>query len=242
MSSAVLLSIFDNPVWFNIAVLLGEIVIIVLVVWIICALIIGILIVLSIKKKKMFFPIILRPVFALVSGGVKVICSVVGVDGTQLIEFLISIDNEMNMQEFEKTPVSERVVFFPQCLRNRDCPARLRADEGIKCVGCGRCGLGIAVEVLNGAGYRTFIIPGSTFIKRMVKKYHPKAMIGVGCMMEVKEGLEMGKKIKMTTIGVVTSTDGCVETTMNYDKLMETASLGMSKVLEYPHDEVKNNE
>ena len=236
MGSTVLLSFFESPVWFNIAVLIGEIVIVLIVIWIFIALIIGILVVLSIKKQKMFMPVILRPLFTLVAGGVRVICSMLGVEGRQLIEFLISIDNEMNKQEFEKTPVEERVVFFPQCLRSRDCPARLRADEGIKCVGCGKCGLGKAVRVLEGAGYKTFIIPGSTFIKRMVKMHRPKAMIGVGCMMEVKEGLEMGKKIKTTTLGVVTTSDGCVETSMNFDELMEVASLGLERALEYPKD------
>ena len=80
----------------------------------------------------------------------------------------------------------------------------------------------------------TFIIPGSTFIKRLVKKYRPQAMIGVGCLMEVKEGLEFGRKISMTTIGVVTTTDGCVETTMDYDMLMKAASIGLATELRMP--------
>ncbi|HJJ29305.1 MAG TPA: DUF116 domain-containing protein [Methanocorpusculum sp.] len=234
MASVVLLSLFDNPVWFNAAVLLGEIVIILLLIWVVIALIIGILFAVSIRRQKMFLPSILRPMFTLVSGGVKLICSFCGVDATQLIHFLIDIDNEMNMKEFAKTPVSERVIFLPLCLRNKDCPARLRPEEGIHCTGCGKCGLGAALKVLNEAGYKTYIIPGSTFIKRIVKRDHPKAMIGVGCLMEVKEGLEMGKKINMATIGVLTATDGCVETTMDFDKLMEAASLGLDKPLKYP--------
>ena len=84
------------------------------------------------------------------------------------------------------------------------------------------------IPVLEDAGYKVFICPGSTLIKRMVKKYQPKAMIGVGCLTEVKEGLEFGRRISMTTIGVVTLKDGCVETDMDYDKLLETASLGLS--------------
>ena len=34
-----------------------------------------------------------------------------------------------------------------------------------------RCGE--AMDVLEGLGYRVFIVPGSSFIKRMVKKYRP---------------------------------------------------------------------
>ena len=62
-------------------------------------------------------------------------------------------------------------------------------------------------------------------------------MIGVGCLMEVKEGLALGRKISMITIGVVTATDGCVETTMNYDMLMRAASIGLEKPLSMPKNE-----
>ena len=38
-------------------------------------------------------------------------------------------------------------------------------------------------------------LPGSSFIKRMVKKYRPQAIIGVGCLSEVKEGIDMADKL-----------------------------------------------
>lgn len=231
MSVSLPLAIFDNPVWNNITIIIGEIVIILLVLWIIIALIFGVLIVMSIKRKKMYFPSVMRPFFSVVEAGVKIVCVIVGVESAQLMEFLINIDNEMNTGDFSKTPVSERIIFFPQCLRNKDCPAHLTPDDGLKCVSCKRCMLGTVIPILKDAGYRVYIIPGSTFIKRMVKAHKPKAMIGVGCLMEVKEGLELGKKIHLTTIGVVTSLDGCVETTMDYDKLMEAASLGLETPL-----------
>ncbi|MDE2547203.1 MAG: DUF116 domain-containing protein, partial [Methanocorpusculum sp.] len=70
------------------------------------------------------------------------------------------------------------------------------------------------------------------YIKRLLKRFHPKAMIGVGCIVEVKEGLELGKRIHMITLGVVTKTDGCVETTMDWDELLEAASIGLAKPIE----------
>lgn len=231
MSSIIPLAIFDNPIWYNIAIIIGEIVIILFLLWIVIALIFGILIVISIKRKKMYFPSVMRPFFSIVEAGVKIVCLILGVDSTQLMEFLINIDNEMNTGDFSKTPVSDRIIFIPQCLRSRECPAHLTPDEGLKCVSCGRCMLGTVIPILKNAGYKVYIIPGSTFIKRMVKEHKPKAMIGVGCLMEVKEGLELGKKIHLTTIGVVTSLDGCVETTMDYNKLLDVASLGLEHPL-----------
>jgi hypothetical protein len=46
----------------------------------------------------------------------------------------------------------------------------------------------------------------------MVKKYRPKAIIGVGCLTEVKEGIDMADKMGLVVIGVVTLKEGCVET------------------------------
>ncbi len=230
-------ALFDAPVWNSIVFLLGELVILIIILWIILSLLIGFLIALSIKKKKMYFPILLRPVLAVTEGTVKLVCMMLGVDSAQLMEFLINIDNQMNYSAFAKVPVEKRAVFIPLCLRSAKCPARLSPDVGISCISCGKCPLGDAIPVLKNAGYMTFIIPGSTFIKRLVKKHRPEAMIGVGCLMEVKEGLELGRKISMTTLGVVTTTDGCVETTMNYDLLMKAASIGLETPLSMPKKE-----
>jgi hypothetical protein len=61
----------------------------------------------------------------------------------------------------------------------------------------------------------------------MVRQYHPKAIIGVGCLSEVKEGLEMADKMGLVAMGVVTLKEGCVETILNWDDLFEIASLGI---------------
>jgi len=61
----------------------------------------------------------------------------------------------------------------------------------------------------------------------MVRKYRPKAIIGVGCMGEVKEGLEMSDKLGLISMGVVTLKEGCVETYLDWEMLLEIAKLGV---------------
>ncbi len=58
-------------------------------------------------------------------------------------------------------------------------------------MGCGRCDVGDAKKFAEGLGYRFFVVPGSSFIKRIIKKYRPEAIIGVGCQLEIKEGLDL---------------------------------------------------
>jgi hypothetical protein len=85
--------------------------------------------------------------------------------------------------------------------------------------------------MLEKLGYRIFIVPGSSFIKRMVKKYHPKAIIGVGCLSEVKEGIDMADKLGLVAMGVVTMKEGCVETLVNWADIYEVAILGVDPKL-----------
>jgi hypothetical protein len=61
----------------------------------------------------------------------------------------------------------------------------------------------------------------------MVKKYRPKAIIGVGCLAEVKEGLDMADKMGLVVMGIVTLKEGCVETIANWQEIYEIAVLGI---------------
>jgi hypothetical protein len=61
----------------------------------------------------------------------------------------------------------------------------------------------------------------------MVKKYHPKAIIGVGCLSEVKEGIDMADKMGLVAMGVVTMKEGCVETLVSWADIYEVAVLGV---------------
>jgi hypothetical protein len=91
--------------------------------------------------------------------------------------------------------------------------------------------VGEARGILEKMGYRIFIVPGSSFIKRMVKKYRPKAIIGVGCLSEVKEGIDMADKMGLLVMGVVTLKEGCVETIVNWPDVYEVAILGVDPAL-----------
>jgi hypothetical protein len=143
-----------------------------------------------------------------------------------MLTLLIKLHNAMNTAAFQRIPVSERAIFMPQCLRSSRCPAHL-TPEGLKCRSCGQCTIGQVRFLLEKMGYRIFIVPGSSFIKRMVKKYRPKAIIGVGCLSEVKEGIDMADKMGLVVMGVVTLKEGCVETLVNCEDVYKVAVLGI---------------
>jgi len=73
-------------------------------------------------------------------------------------------------------------------------------------------------------GYKLFIVPGSSFIKRIIKKYRPRAIIGVGCQMEIKEGLDLCHRYGLPAVGVPLLQNGCVSTKLDWDQFYDTLS------------------
>jgi uncharacterized protein len=205
---------------------IGELTIIIVLGAILSAFVLVVISLYSIKQKRLYFPQLIKSGLVFLEGLMKGMFRFFGLEDRDLYTFMIKLMNSMNTAEFEKIPVAERAIFMPQCLRSSKCPAHL-TPEGLKCRNCGQCDVGPARVLLERMGYKVFIVPGSSFIKRMVKKYRPKAIVGVGCLSEVKEGIDMADKMGLIVMGVVTLREGCVETINNWPELYEIAVLGV---------------
>lgn len=216
----------DLLTWTSLVYLIGELTIIIIAGALLSAFVLVIISLYSIKKKRLYFPELVKSGLVLLEGLMKAMFRFFGLEDRELYTFVIKLINSMNSAEFSKIPVTERAVFIPQCLRSSKCPAHL-TPEGLKCKNCGQCEVGQARLLLERMGYKVFIVPGSSFIKRMVKKYRPKAIIGVGCLAEVKEGVDMADKMGLIVMGIVTLKEGCVETIANWQEIYEIAVLGI---------------
>jgi hypothetical protein len=206
--------------------IVGEITLLFILGSFLFAILMVILALFSIRRGKIYFPSLIKAGMVLVEGLMKALFRLFGLEDIQMHSFFIQLHNSMNKKAFEAVPVRDRAIFLPQCLRSTKCPAHL-TPEGLKCKCCGLCTIGNWLPILEQMGYRVFSVPGSSFIKRMVRKYKPKAIIGVGCLGEVKEGLEMSDKMGLVSMGVVTLKEGCVETLLDWELLIEIAKLGV---------------
>lgn len=217
---------FDFTIWNHLMYLIGEVAVILVAGALLVSFILVVISIYSIKKGRLYFPRLIKAGLVLLEGFMKAFFRLLGLEDREMYTFFIKIHNSMNQNAFEQIPVAERAIFIPQCLRSSNCPASL-TPEGLKCKSCGQCSVGDSRKLLEKMGYRIFIVPGSSFIKRMVKKYRPKALIGVGCLTEVKEGIDMADKMGLVVMGVVTLKEGCVETIVNWPDLYEVAILGI---------------
>jgi len=220
----------DFITWNDLMILIGEAAVIIIFGALLTAFILVIISLYSIRTGRLYFPTLIRSGLVFLEGLMKAFFRLLGLEEREMLSFFIKLHNTMNTAEFERIPVSERAVFLPQCLRSSKCPAHL-TPEGLKCRNCGQCTVGEARIILEKMGYRIFIVPGSSFIKRMVRKYRPKAIIGVGCLSEVKEGIDMADKMGLVAMGVVTMKEGCVETLVNWADIYEVAILGVDPQL-----------
>jgi hypothetical protein len=203
---------------------LGYIVLALLIIVLVYTVVLSVLTVVSIRRGRFYSSRLLKPGVILLESFLRGLCRAAGIDDHELTSFAIRLRNQMNQGAFSEVPVDKRAIFLPQCLRSAGCPAAL-TTEGLVCVRCMRCDIGKHIDELEGEGCKVFIVPGSSFVKRMIKKYRPEAIIGVGCLLEVKEGLEMADSINMAAMGVVTDRDGCVETAVQWEKLFEAVRL-----------------
>ncbi|MCD4739597.1 DUF116 domain-containing protein [archaeon] len=147
-------------------------------------------------------------------------------EGQDRIDLMLAkIRNQVYTKHFSEIPMSQRAIFLPQCIRHAECPAKL-TGEGIICIGCGRCEAAKIKKEAEELGCMFFIVPGSSFVKRMIAKHKPKAIIGLGCYNEIKEGTAMTSALGIPTQGVPLLTDGCVGTTADWDELRKTMRLG----------------
>ncbi len=220
------LTLYDYTLVNSVVFIIGEITIIILIGLFLLAVLLVTISLYSIRKGRMVFPGFLKAGFTAVEGLSKAIFRLFGLEDREMQAFFIQLHNSLSLKVFEAIPVSDRAVFLPQCLRSAQCPANL-TPEGLRCVNCGQCTISSALKTLEKIGYRLFIVPGSSFIKRMVKKYRPRAIIGIGCLSEVKEGIDMADKMGLIAIGVVTLKEGCVETSVNWEDVFSVALLGI---------------
>ncbi|MEM3411831.1 MAG: DUF116 domain-containing protein [archaeon] len=144
------------------------------------------------------------------------------ISGREIDIFEIFLANKIFEQSYLKTPYQNRILFLPQCLRDSKCIAKLSPEKGIECISCNvSCLANKIKKEAEDLGYKVFIVPGSSFIKRIILKEKPKAILGVACIPEVKQGLELCMDFSIPAQGVPLTRAGCMNTQVDLDEVFE---------------------
>ncbi|MBU1626463.1 DUF116 domain-containing protein [bacterium] len=140
------------------------------------------------------------------------------VDPLVVDEALIMFANKSMSSRFKKAR-GEKLIFAPQCLRSVECKARLDPEAGYICRECGNCVIGDISCLCKERGYVLFIVPGDSFVKRIVTRLKPASVIGVACYDELSMAMLVGIRMGIPSVGVPLIRSGCFNTLVELDKI-----------------------
>lgn len=136
-----------------------------------------------------------------------------------LDKWIVSLKNIAHASDFSKT--KNRVIVVPHCVRALDCPAS-STILGIQCRDCGKC---IVTQLRKDAkkyGYDLYIFTGSSALVNILKYKPADGLLGIACDYEINKGMCALNGKKIVTYGIPLLNDGCYNTKVNYEKVIET--------------------
>ena len=187
-----------------------------LVIILIVGLILGIILV---RRNKLLFPSVIIFIVNVFYSPLKSFANLLGLDDSLVDNIGIEVRNKVNKSQFDKIPPEEKITVLPHCLRSAHCEASLK-ETGIKCTYCGKCAIGIIKEKAEPMGYRVFIVPGSSFVKKIIQQNKFKSVVGVACHVDLNQ--TMMALSDFAPQGVLLSSSGCFETKVDVSNVLET--------------------
>ena len=139
-------------------------------------------------------------------------------DTRTLDTWMVSLKNMANRDAFAKT--EHRLLLVPHCMRSLDCPAP-STRFGIECRLCGKCIFSRMREDAERFGYTMYIVAGSSYIRHIVKKESADGALLVACNYELNKVMRSLKRKNIVTYGVPLLNDGCYNTEIDYENLID---------------------
>jgi len=170
------------------------------------------------KKGIIIFPKGLLFIIDTLYSPFKSIAGLLKLDDHLIDNMSIEIRNDINKKKFKQIPASETLIFLPHCLRHRNCPATLQ-KEGVNCTCCGLCSIGVIKKKAIPKGYKLYIVPGSSFVKKIVMENKFKAVIGVACHEDLNQVMMLLSDF--CPQGVLLKKTGCYETKVDVSEVLK---------------------
>lgn len=206
----------------NVYTLLGQVIVILFIILLILISITLILGYYLIRRNKLIFPSLLLFTHSLTYPAIKRILIYLKFNDLIIDQIGIDLRNKVNHDKFSKLDAKDVIMVLPHCLRATNCPAIL-GESGIECVCCGKCCIGTIKKISNEKGIDVYIVPGSTFIKNVIKKRSFKGVIGVACPVDLN--VSMTSLESFTPQGVYLLKDGCINTIVDVDEVIDLINI-----------------
>ena len=170
-------------------------------------------------KRKILFPNFILFVLDLLYSPTKSICKLFSIRSTLIDEIMIELRNVVLLEKFRKVK-GDKILIGPHCMRHPECKARCDPRIGYICLGCGKCDFSRLKKECEMRGYKLFIVPGDSFVRKIIKIHKPKAVIGIACIEELNESMHDLVHV-LPEQGVALLRDGCFNTAVNVEDVID---------------------
>ncbi len=185
-----------------------------------------------VKKQKLILPSVLLFSIDTFYLQIKSLARRFGIAEKTVDQIGIEVRNGLNKESFSSIDARDRILVVPQCLRHEKCPARLDSMEGVTCKGCGMCDIKELKKEAERLGYRFYIVPGGTFVERIIKRVRPRAALGVACHRDLYAGMHRISRAECAVQGVPLIRDGCIHTEVDIKELLRKMRAGIEDTVE----------
>ena len=196
----------------------GQLVVFLIFIIAILIIIFLILALLMAKRNQIKFPRFVLYIVDLLYSPLKTIAQFLNLDDHLIDDIAIRVRNDLNKEQYKKIPADKTLIFLPHCLRHKDCPATLQ-KEGLNCTECGLCSIGVIKKKAEPMGYKLYIVPGSSFVKKIVMENKFQSVLGVACHEDLNQMMMLLSDFYPQ--GVLLEKTGCFETKVNVKKVFE---------------------
>jgi hypothetical protein len=201
----------------------------------------GLLLVLSIglgllllKKNRLILPRLLLFMVDTFYLQVKKVSQMFGLTEKIVDQMGIEVRNSLSLERFSRVDAKNRILVVPQCLRHIKCPARLDSAVGVTCKECGLCIIKDLKKEAERLGYGFYIVPGGSFVERIVREVKPQAALGVACYKDLNMAMHGLSRARCIVQGVSLTKDGCIQTEVNFQDLLRKMRAGIEAIEDVP--------
>ncbi|MDR2545217.1 MAG: DUF116 domain-containing protein [Methanobrevibacter sp.] len=186
-----------------------------LIIILILSLILGIIL---LKKNTLIFPRLVLFALDFLYSPLKKLSKTLGFDEIMVDHIGVEIRNQINENNFKDIDNKKKILVFPHCLRDPNCEATLN-ETGLVCSSCGKCAIGVIKPKAEKIGYKVFIVPGSTFVNKIVEENDFDAVLGIACYEDLNKS--MMKLSNFNPQGVLLSRSGCFKTAVDVKTVLD---------------------
>ena len=141
-------------------------------------------------------------------------------DKDMIRSLFIDINNlYVEFGNIRKSP-DKILLLLPHCLQNSECKHKVTGNIS-NCKKCGRCTIGMILEMVEKTGIKAIIVTGGTAARNTIAREKPEIVLSVACERDLAIGISDVSQIPVLGVLNQRPNGPCVNTTVDVELLRD---------------------